>query len=74
MEKIPYASLGSLGEEFHFAFEAGLSEVRAKFGLFYPFHIGGKFRKAKAGTFIDRCPADTQIVLGHFQSGDRADV
>src|SRR5207244_1146353 len=55
-------------------FDAALSQVRAKLGLSYPLYIDGKPRKAKAGTFADTCPADTQIILGHFQSGDRADV
>ena len=74
MQKITYASLGSLGEEFHLAFDAALNQVRAKLGLPYPLYIDGRSRKTKAGTFADTCPANTQIVLGHFQSGDRADA
>ncbi|MBI3850506.1 MAG: aldehyde dehydrogenase family protein [Verrucomicrobia bacterium] len=74
MKKITYASLGSLGEEFHQAFDSALAQVRLKLGLPYPLFIDGKPRKAKGGTFPDTSPADTRIVLGQFQSGDRADT
>src|SRR5437667_5354827 len=74
MEKITYATLGSLGEEFHQAFDAALAQVRLKLGLPYPLYIGGKPKKAQAGTFPDTSPADTRIVLGQFQSGHRLDA
>lgn len=74
MEKITYASLGALGEEFHQAFDSALADVRARAGLPYPLFIRGKPKKARQGTFPDVCPSDTRFVLGQFQSGDRADA
>jgi 1-pyrroline-5-carboxylate dehydrogenase len=74
MQKITYASLGALGEDFHQAYDTALVEVRNKAGLPHPLFIGGKARKARQGTFPDVCPSDTRLVLGHFQSGDRADA
>src|SRR6185503_18696280 len=74
MEKITYASLGSLGEDFHQSFEAALKQLQARFGATYPMFIEGKAIRAKAGTFTDSAPADTRIVLGKFQLGSREDV
>ncbi len=74
MEKITYASLGSLGEEFHQSFDSALGRVRQTLGLPHPLFINGKPGKASAGTFPDTCPADTRVVLGHFQLGNRADA
>ena len=66
MEKITYASLGSLGAEFHRAFDDALGEVRVKLGGSYPLYIGGKPKIAKGGAFADTSPADTRVVLGNF--------
>lgn len=74
MEKITYASLGSLGEDFHKNFELVLSKVRPRLGAPYPFFIAGKPMKARGGTFSDTSPADTRIVLGEFQACDRSDA
>ena len=70
MEKITYASLGNLGEDFHHAFEAALVHERKKFGEAHPLFINGK--PVKAGrTFIDFNPARRESVIGKFQSGSR---
>lgn len=74
MEKVTYASLGSLGEEFHSAFERALSDVRERLGLPYPLYIGGKAKKAGEGVFRKHSPADTRVLLGQFQLGDRAEA
>ena len=68
MEKITYASLGSLGEDFHQAFDAALKQVRARLGAAHPMFIEGKAIKAKAGTFTDSAPADTRVSAS---AGDR---
>ncbi|MEP7200584.1 MAG: aldehyde dehydrogenase family protein [Chloroflexota bacterium] len=73
-DKITYASLGSLGAEFHQTFDAAIGHVREELGDTHPLFIDGKPKKAKAGTFADTSPADTRIVLGKFQRGSRADA
>lgn len=71
MEKITYASLGTLGEDFHRAFETGLAHEQKKFGHSHPLFIHGKAVKSTAGAFIDSSPTDTRVVLGKFQRGTR---
>src|SRR5256886_15195920 len=71
MDKITYASLGSLGEEFHQAFDAALKQVRGKLGDTHPMFIAGKPKQAKDGTFADAAPADARTLLGNFQRGNR---
>ncbi len=73
MEKITYASLTSLGEEFHSQFDAALSQLTAKSPATYPLLIGGKAKKTKR-TFPNCSPADTRTVLNEFQCGTSADV
>jgi 1-pyrroline-5-carboxylate dehydrogenase len=73
MEKITYASLGNLGEDFHQSFEAALVHERKKFGDAHPMFINGK--PVKAGkTFIDFNPAHRGVIIGKFQSGSRDHV
>ena len=74
MDKITYASLASLGEEFQQTFDTELQQVRLKLGLPHPLFIDGKPAKAKGGTFPDISPADTRVVLGQFQKGDATDA
>ena len=73
MEKITYASLGNLGEDFHHSFEAALVHERKKFGDAHPMFINGKAVKASK-TFIDFNPAHRGVVIGKFQSGSRDHV
>ena len=73
MEKITYASLGNLGEDFHRAFDAALIHERKKLGDTHPMFINGK--PVKAGkTFIDFNPAHRDAMMGKFQSGSREHV
>jgi 1-pyrroline-5-carboxylate dehydrogenase len=73
MEKITYASLGSLGEEFHRSFEEAVVRERKKFGESHPLFINGKPVKS-AKTFLDFNPAHREFVLGKFQSASREQV
>src|SRR5687768_18236195 len=73
MEKITYASLGNLGEDFHHSFEAALVHERKKFGDAHPMFINGKPVKASK-TFIDFNPAHRGMVISKFQSGSREHV
>ena len=73
MEKITYASLGNLGEDFHRSFDAALVHERKKLGDTHPLFINGK--PVKAGkTFIDTNPANRDLLLGKFQCGSREHV
>src|ERR1043165_6079186 len=74
MQKITYASLGSLGEGFHQTFDAALEQLQARLGAAHPLLIEGKAIKAKAGTFIDTTPADSRLELGKFQLGGREEA
>ena len=71
MEKITYASLGALGEDFHSAFEAALHHEQKKFGQSHPLFINGHPVHSKQGSFADTSPTDTRLVLGRFQLGTR---
>src|SRR5882672_5575690 len=68
MEKVTYASLGSLGEDFHRSFDAALAYEQKKLGRSHPLYIRGQKKKARAGTFTDSSPADTRVLLGEFQN------
>ena len=73
MQKVTYASLGSLGEDFHKSFDSALSYELKKLGRAHPLVIRGQKKKSKA-TFTDTNPADTRMVLGEFAAGTRADA
>ncbi|MDB6023956.1 MAG: Aldehyde Dehydrogenase [Verrucomicrobiales bacterium] len=73
MEKITYASLGSLGEEFHSQFDAALSKLTRTFGKTHSLLIDGKLEKGKE-TFGDISPSDTRVVLGNFPLATVDDV
>jgi 1-pyrroline-5-carboxylate dehydrogenase len=74
MEKITYASLGSLGEEFHSNFDRALAELRHQFGGRHVAFIGGRLKQGRAGVFRNYSPTDTRVVLGEFQLCDRRDA
>lgn len=70
MEKITYASLGSLGEGFHRAFDDALATLQGSFGTSHSMLIDGKY--VRGGTlFTKTSPADSRIVLGKFPLGTR---
>jgi 1-pyrroline-5-carboxylate dehydrogenase len=74
MQKITYASLGSLGEDFHHTFDVALKHVQEKLGRTYPLYIKGSQKKARNGTFDDICPFDTRHILGKFQKANREEA
>ena len=74
MDKITYASLGSLGDDFHREFDTALNQARHKLGGAHAMIIGGKAKKSTAGTFADVNPANTTQIIGQFQLGSRADT
>ena len=71
--KITYATLRADNEELHAGFEAGLERVRAQLGLSHRNLIDGGWRGATS-TFEVRSPIDTDILVGRFATGSRADI
>ena len=67
MEKITYASLGTLGEDFHRAYESALGHEHKKLGQTHSLILNGHARKSSAGTFAVHSPTDTRVIVGHFQ-------
>ena len=74
MEKITYASLSALGEDFHQAFQGALAYEQKKLGRTHSLFIRGQKKKAKAGSFTDTSPSDTRVNLGEFQSAGREET
>ena len=74
MDKITYASLGSLGDDFHRSFESALSYELKKLGRSHPLFIRGQKKKGKAAPFTDVSPSDSRQVLGEFQSAGREET
>jgi 1-pyrroline-5-carboxylate dehydrogenase len=73
VEKITYASLGSLGDEFHKEFDAALDRVAKQLGKAHTLEVGGKPLKGRP-MFNDVSPSNNRVVLGTFQSGTRGDT
>lgn len=73
MEKITYASLASLGEEFHQQFDEALGRVSQALGRTHALEIAGKPLKGRA-TFSDVSPANNRILLGSFQNATPVDT
>ena len=71
--RITYATLRADNEELHGLFEAGLEGARGRLGAHHRNVIDGVERDGE-GTFEVRSPIDTDIVVGTFARGTRADV
>jgi 1-pyrroline-5-carboxylate dehydrogenase len=71
--KITYATLRNDNEELHAAYETGLEEAKRELGEHHRHFIDGLEREAQAETTVGS-PIDTNLVLGHFAKGSRADV
>ncbi len=74
MQKVTYASLGTLGEEFHREFEVAAERFHHQLGRTYPMFIGGKAWKKKQKVFVDVNPSDTRVILGKFPEGTSHDA
>ena len=62
---------GGIEEEFHREYETAISEFKGSIGKTYPMIIGGEEVFSTDGTFDDRSPSNTELVVGHFQKGSR---
>jgi 1-pyrroline-5-carboxylate dehydrogenase len=71
--KITYATLRADNEELHTLYEAGLDKAKGRLGGYHRNFIDGAARDGE-GTFEIRSPIDTDILVGTFARGTRADV
>jgi 1-pyrroline-5-carboxylate dehydrogenase len=71
--KITYATLRADNEELQLLYEAGLEKAKGRLGAYHRNFIGGHERDGD-GTFELRSPIDTEILVGTFAKGTRADV
>ncbi len=71
--KLTYATMFNPPEELHTRFDEALAQTKASLGKEYGMIIDGKDHFA-AEKFEDRSPANTEVVLGVFQKGTRADA
>jgi 1-pyrroline-5-carboxylate dehydrogenase len=71
--KLTYSTMFNPPEELHDRFDADVVRTKANLGKEYGMIIGGRERHA-ARKFEDRCPADTDVVLGLFQKGTAQDA
>ena len=72
--KITYATLRNDNEELHALYEAGVEASRAGLGRHHQNYVNGRWVDGRAGAFEARSPIDSEILLGTFAKGDRADV
>ena len=71
--KITYATLRADNEDLQVAYEAGLEKAKARLGQYHRNYIEGHERDGE-GTFELRSPIDSEILVGTFAKGTRADV
>jgi 1-pyrroline-5-carboxylate dehydrogenase len=71
--KLTYATMFAPPPELHTCFEVALAQLKANLGKEHAMFINGREVLAK-DKFEDRCPADTALVLGIFQSGSEQDA
>ena len=71
--KITYATLRADNEDLQVAYEAGLERAKGRLGAYHRNFIDGRERDGE-GTFELRSPIDTDILVGTFAKGTRADV
>src|SRR5919205_4072523 len=69
-EKITYTTMSvEQAESFNRAYDEALDRVTGKLGQDYPIYIGGEALTPSTGSFEDRSPNDTRILIGRFPDG-----
>ena len=71
--KITYATLRADNEDLQVAYEAGLEKAKGRLGAYHRNFVDGQDRDGD-GTFELRSPIDSDILVGTFARGTRADV
>jgi 1-pyrroline-5-carboxylate dehydrogenase len=72
--KITYATLRNDNDELHALYDAGVEQSKAKLGGHNQNYLDGKWLDGSAGSFEVRSPIDSEILIGTFAKGDRADT
>src|SRR3954471_8905983 len=72
--KITYATLRADNDELHALYEAGVEQSKAKLAGRHQNYIDGQWVEGSAGRFEVRSPIDSEILVGTFAKGDRADT
>ncbi len=71
--KVTYSTLASPDPLLHEYFDEAVAEVKADLGKTYPMFINGEERTGSE-TFAKYSPVDTNLLMGHFQSGTAQDA
>ena len=71
--KITYATLRNDNEELHALYEAGLEKAKGRLGGYHRNFVDGVERDGE-GSFEVRSPIDSDILVGTFARGTRADT
>jgi 1-pyrroline-5-carboxylate dehydrogenase len=71
-KKLTYTSLRD-NKDIQSGYEQALETVRGEFGQHHPMYIGGR-RVAAIEDFETRSPIDTDLVIGTFQKGGKAET
>jgi len=71
--KLTYATMFNPPEELHARFDEALAKVKARLGAEYGLMIAGREHSADE-QFPDLFPADTDVVLAHFQKGSEQEA
>ncbi len=71
--KITYATLSAPSEEMHLEYDRAIEKVRKGMGNTHAMWIDGREVSGRE-TFDNRCPADTELVIGRFQNGASEDA
>ncbi|HEY6571213.1 MAG TPA: aldehyde dehydrogenase family protein, partial [Candidatus Limnocylindrales bacterium] len=71
--KITYATLRADNEDLQVAYEAGLERAKGRLGAYHRNFIDGEERDGE-GSFELRSPIDSDLLVGTFARGTRADV
>ena len=74
MQKITYATLGSLGDDFHREFESALKHERRRLGGKFFSHVNGQALKSRGPVIEDRSPHDVTVLLGEFRAASTTDA
>jgi 1-pyrroline-5-carboxylate dehydrogenase len=74
-QKITYTTMSvEQAESFNRAYDEALERVMGELGREHPFYVNGEEQTSAHGTFENRSPNDTRLLLGRFQECDAEDA
>jgi 1-pyrroline-5-carboxylate dehydrogenase len=71
--RVTYATMSADNEELHAAFDQGIVDAGDRLGATHPLIVDGVDREG-AGTYEERSPIDTSIVVGRYAQAATGDV